>query len=78
MAEISCSRCGSTRAGLDAAPLPGAVGELVLQQTCTTCWRDWLGMQVKLMNENRLTPADPEHYAYLVREMRTFLGLREE
>jgi Fe-S cluster biosynthesis and repair protein YggX len=35
-------------------------------------------MQVMLINEQRLSPADPAHYARLVVEMRTFLGLGED
>jgi Fe-S cluster biosynthesis and repair protein YggX len=35
-------------------------------------------MQVMVINEQRLTPADPGHYARLLGEMRTFLGLGED
>jgi Fe-S cluster biosynthesis and repair protein YggX len=77
MTEVSCSRCGSTARGLARAPLPGAAGEAVLAQSCESCWREWLELQVKLINENRLTPANHEHFELLVREMRTFLNLRE-
>ena len=75
MAQIECSRCGQTAEGLERAPLPGDVGEQLIAQTCQACWKDWMDTQVKLMNENRLTPADPEHYALLVREMTAFLRL---
>ena len=34
--------------------------------------------QVMVINENKLTPADPEHYRTLVREMSTFLVLAED
>ena len=78
MAEVDCSRCGSTGPGLERPPLPAPEGELVLDQTCAACWREWLRMQVMLINEHRLSPADPEHYRRLVGEMRTFLSLREE
>jgi len=78
MAEVSCSRCGSTAPALERAPLPGPAGAAVLAQSCAVCWREWLGMQVKLINENRLTPANSEHFDLLVREMRAFLNLRDE
>jgi len=77
MPDVSCSRCGSTAAGLDRTPLPGAVGEAVLAQSCAACWREWLEMQVKLINENRLTPANSEHFDQLVGEMKVFLNLRD-
>ena len=78
MAEVSCSRCGSTATGLDRAPLPGPLGASLLNQTCSACWEEWMETQVKLINEKRLSPGTPEHYDLLVREMRVFLNLREE
>ncbi len=75
MAQVSCKRCGATNAGLDAAPLPGAAGQLVYAHTCNSCWEIWRGEQVKLLNEHRLSPANPEHYAFLVQQMKDFLRL---
>jgi len=78
MTEVTCSRCGSTASGLDAEPLPGEPGRLVLRQACASCWSEWLGEQVKLINELRLNPARPEHYDRLVAEMTTWLNLQRE
>ena len=78
MADVHCSRCGSTIPELDTAPLPGEPGRRVLEQTCAACWKEWMGAQVILMNENRLSPGNPEHYDLLVREMTTFLNLKDE
>ena len=75
MPEVSCTRCGSVSAGLERAPLPGDVGQRVLASTCRVCWDEWLKAQVIVINENKLSPADPEHYKTLVREMSTFLSL---
>ncbi len=75
MAEVRCRRCDSTAEGLDAAPLPGSAGEMVLSQTCTACWENWRGEQVKLINENKLSPAKAEHYDFLVDRMKDFLKL---
>ena len=78
MADVSCSRCGSTAAGLDSAPLPGEPGRLVHAQTCAACWQAWRDAQVILMNEERLSPGDPAHYDRLVNAMKTFLNLHAE
>ena len=75
MADVHCSRCESTAAGLDRAPLPGEAGESVLRNTCKTCWSAWLGQQVILINEQALTPVNPEHFSLLLREMRAYLRL---
>jgi len=63
--------------GLERAPLPGEIGERVLAQTCASCWEEWKGTQVKLINEYRLNVTDPGQYERLITEMAAFLGLRE-
>ena len=78
MTQVRCSRCGSTAVGLERAPLPGRPGELVLAQTCTACWEEWKGAQVKLINELRLNVTDPDHVERLMTEMATFLSLQDE
>jgi len=75
MSQVQCSRCGSTRDGLERPPLPGDAGRLVHERTCRGCWDEWLKTQVILINEKRLSPVDPEHYRALLREMTTFLNL---
>ncbi len=78
MADITCSRCGASSEPLPSAPLPGKAGSLVLAQICPACWREWLGMQVRVINEYRLTPSEPQHFDYLIAQMKAFLNLREE
>ncbi len=75
MAEVRCKRCDRTAGGLDDPPLPGPAGELVLAGTCKSCWEIWRDEQVKLINENKLSPANTEHYEFLVGQMKTFLKL---
>jgi Fe-S cluster biosynthesis and repair protein YggX len=75
MAEVTCNRCEKTAGGLEQAPLPGEPGQQVLSSTCRDCWEIWRGEQVKLINENKLSPARPDHYEFLVKQMRGFLKL---
>ena len=75
MAQVSCQRCKRETEGLPRAPLPGDVGERVLASTCKECWAEWLKAQVIVINENALSPANPEHYQRLIGEMETFLSL---
>ena len=77
MAGVDCARCGERRDGLPREPLPGAVGRAILDHTCAACWKLWLGEQVKLINETRVSPADPDGFAYLLKEMRAFLVLSD-
>jgi Fe-S cluster biosynthesis and repair protein YggX len=79
MEEIACSRCGAKPfPPLERAPLPGPIGARVLERVCPACWREWLGMQVRVINEYRLVPAEPQHYEYLLAQMKAFLNLKED
>jgi Fe-S cluster biosynthesis and repair protein YggX len=79
MEDTGCSRCGAAPfTSLERPPLPGPIGERVKDRVCPACWREWLGMQVRVINEYRLVPADPQHYEYLLAQMREFLSLKEE
>lgn len=49
-----CRRCGSDGPRLQKAPLPGALGESILHSTCQACWKEWLAMGIKVVNELRL------------------------
>ena len=44
---------------------------------CAVCWQEWKGMQVKLINEYRLSPLEPQHFEWLMGQMRTFLNLAD-
>lgn len=78
MADVECARCGEIREGLPREPLPGVTGRAILERTCASCWKLWLGEQVKLINETRISPADPDGFAYLTDRMREYLALPAE
>jgi Fe-S cluster biosynthesis and repair protein YggX len=73
--EVTCRRCGERKAALEAAPLPGRWGSLVLAQTCAGCWREWFEEQTRLINHERLLPSDAEHRKVLYDKMASFLHL---
>jgi Fe-S cluster biosynthesis and repair protein YggX len=51
------------------------VKERILGDICASCWKEWEGMEVKVINEYRLSFLDPEHRALLQRACLDFLGL---
>jgi Fe-S cluster biosynthesis and repair protein YggX len=75
MADVTCSRCKQHAPGLARAPLPGPTGQTILENVCAACWREWLGMQVKYINEYRLNPLDARHFEFLVEQAAAFLAL---
>ena len=78
MADVTCSRCGNTTAGLAAQPFTGSIGAAIRDQVCAACWRDWMAMQVKVINEYRLSPLDPKHFELLMAQLKTFLNMKME
>ncbi len=59
--------------GLDFVPWPGALGQRVFAQIGKSAWAAWLAQQTMLINEQRLSPLDRKHRAYLETEMEKFL-----
>jgi Fe-S cluster biosynthesis and repair protein YggX len=77
MADVTCRRCGQTRAGLSRAPMPGTLGAAILATVCAECWQEWTRNEVMVINELRLNFMDPAAQQTLERHMREFLGLGE-
>lgn len=59
--------------GLDFVPYPGALGKRIFDGIGKTAWAAWLAHQTMLINENRLSPRDPKHRAFLEDELVNFL-----
>ena len=59
--------------GLDFVPWPGELGRRVFAHVGKAGWAAWLAHQTMLINENRLSPRDPKHRAFLEAEMVKFL-----
>ena len=59
--------------GLDFPPWPGELGKRVFEHVGKPAWQRWLAHQTMLINENRLSPLNPQHRAMLEQEMRKFL-----
>jgi Fe-S cluster biosynthesis and repair protein YggX len=58
--------------GLDYAPYPGELGQRIYDSVSKEAWQRWLGHQTMLINENRLTPIEPEARQFLATEMDKF------
>ncbi len=59
--------------GLDFVPYPGELGKRVFAHIGKAGWAAWLAHQTMLINENRLSPRDPKHRAFLEAELEKFL-----
>ena len=70
---VFCQKLQREAEGLDYAPWPGEMGQRIYQQISKQAWQQWLAHQTMLINENRLSPLDPKHRAFLEGEMEKFL-----
>ena len=75
MADVTCARCGQTRAGLERAPYPDAMGREIADKICAICWEECKRMQVMVINEYRLDLSDVRAQEILEKSIRDFLGI---
>ena len=73
MPDLTCSRCGQTRAGFERPPFPGAIGARIQGEICQVCWGDWLKQQTMLINHYGLNVMEPQARTFLTRNMQAFL-----
>ncbi len=51
---------------------PGELGKRIFENISQQAWQQWLTLQTMLINENRLSPINPQHRAYLETEMEKY------
>ncbi len=69
---VQCVKLGKEAEGLDRAPYPGDLGQKIFDNVSKQGWQMWMQHQTILINENRLSPIDPKHRAFLEQEMEKF------
>lgn len=70
---VQCAYLGREAEGLERKPLPGELGERIYNEISAEAWRQWLEHQTMLINEMRLSPIDPDHRKYLIKQAEAFL-----
>jgi Fe-S cluster biosynthesis and repair protein YggX len=73
MRTVHCEKLHREAEGLDFAPWPGELGQRIYQHISKDAWSQWLAHQTMLINENRLSPLDPQTRRFLTAEMEKFL-----
>jgi len=69
---VNCVKLGQQAEGLDFPPYPGEIGKRIYEQVSKQAWQDWLRHQTMLVNENRLSLADPRARKYLAVQMEAY------
>lgn len=70
---VNCVKLKKEAEGLDFPPYPGEVGEKIWQSVSKQAWQEWMDVQTRLVNENRLNLADARARKYLKEQMEKFL-----
>ena len=70
---VFCKKYQQELEGLDAPPYPGPKGQEIFDTVSKQAWADWQAHQTMLINENRLSPLNPDHRRYLEGEMEKYL-----
>jgi Fe-S cluster biosynthesis and repair protein YggX len=65
---VHCVKLGREAEGLDFPPLPGELGKRIYEQVSKEAWQAWQGQQTRLINENKLSLADPRARKYLLEQ----------
>ena len=76
--DVTCTRCGKTRAGFERPPFPGPLGARAQAEICTDCWAQWLKQQTMLINHYGLDLMDPKARTFLTKNMEAFLFKKGE
>jgi Fe-S cluster biosynthesis and repair protein YggX len=70
--QVNCVKLGQMLEGLDAAPVPGELGQKVLDNVSKQAWEGWLQHQTMLINEHRLNLRDAEARQFLLTELEKY------
>ena len=73
MANITCVRCGETRAQMPFRPFQNELGLRAYEQVCNVCWSEWLKMQQQLINHYGLNLREQRSKDFLFGQMEEFL-----
>lgn len=69
---VQCVKLKREAEGLDFPPYPGELGKQIYEQVSKEAWKMWTEHQKMLVNENRLSGADPRAREYLREQMRRY------
>ena len=69
---VNCIKLGKEAPGLRFPPLPNDLGKRIFEHVSQEAWDAWTRHQTMLINENRLSLADPRARQYLSQQMENY------
>lgn len=74
---FQCGRCGKPSGRLPKPPFKGPLGQKIHDHVCDSCWREWIMMGTKVINELGLVLSTPHGQQTYDQYMIEFLQLEE-
>ncbi len=79
---VKCVKCSEEKPSLDKPPFrPGTklapLGVEITEKICAACYRDWIAMSIKLVNELRIDTTDARGQEVWLKQMKLFLNLEQ-
>jgi Fe-S cluster biosynthesis and repair protein YggX len=71
--KVHCLKLKKQLPGLSEQPMPGKLGEKIVNNISQQAWNEWLAHQTMLINEYRLNLLEPKSRQFLQDEMQSFL-----
>lgn len=72
MKTVNCVKLGYEAEALERAPVPGELGQKILENVSKEAWEGWIQYQTMLINENLLNLADQRARNYLFQQMQNY------
>jgi len=69
---VHCAVFDEDLDGLAYQTYPGELGKRIYNTISQKAWQRWMAHQTMLINENRLSPLNPEHRKFLEAEMEKY------
>ena len=69
---VHCVKLGKEAEGMKFPPLPNELGKRIFENVSQEAWMAWTRHQTMLINENRLSLADPRAREYLAQQMESY------
>lgn len=71
--RVFCQVLKTESEALEKPPHPGELGQRIYQNVSQEGWKQWLERLAAIVNENRLSTADPKSLEIIEQHMRGFL-----
>ncbi|HXW53654.1 MAG TPA: Fe(2+)-trafficking protein [Myxococcota bacterium] len=74
---VYCRRLKQELEALPEAPIPGSLGEIIWRNISAQAYSDWLEVEIKIINEERLDLSEEAEQERLFRQMLAYLNLED-